>query len=120
MLNLEQWIFIGAALSGLAVVLLPAMIGDRASLGQRTVYLAPATRHGVRWRLIARALVIQGSGVALFSGRFPWLLLVPVLACTAAMSICVTPRGISGVITGCSFGDARVIAPAHPSDHERI
>ncbi|WP_040162477.1 VanZ family protein [Nigerium massiliense] len=118
LLDLERWIFTGAAATALLVVLVPAIIGTGASLGQRTVYLTPAAHNRARWRLVARAIAVQGSSIIFVALGIPWLLLVPVIAFAAAVTTCVTPRGLSGLITGCRFVDARATSTTASADHE--
>lgn len=110
MIDLERWIFDGAAQAALATVFVPALQGGGASLGQRTVHLVPTSRDGSRARLLARALVTQGVGALLVSLGIPWVLLVPPVALAALAAGCVTARGISGMLTGCGFRDARSVS----------
>ena len=107
LLDLERWLFTGAAVAALVTVFFPALTGSGASLGQRTVYLVPSSHGDARGRLAARAVAIQGVGGFLVCFGFPWLLMIPLLAFLAAVSACVTPRGLSGILTGCAFRDAR-------------
>lgn len=93
----------------MVVVVLPAFIGNGASLGQRTVYLQP---HAKRWRLVARMLVVQGLVTVLgplnliaLAGSMAWLTL-------AGVSVLFTRRGLSCVLTGCRLVDAREDAPS--------
>lgn len=113
LLELETWIFHGAALAALLTAVVPAMITDGGSLGQRSVYLAPVPRNAARPRLIARSLITQGSSAMLLSGGFPWVLLIPIWGSVALLSICISARGLSYTVTGCDIRDART--PAAPS-----
>lgn len=116
MLDLQQAIFLGAWLAAMITVVVPALIGTGASLGQRTVYLAPVPKHGSRFRLLARALVVQGAiPTGLFLG-FPTALLSPLLGLAAMVSVAINPRGLSGAISGCRLRDARLPAPDRPDD----
>lgn len=115
LLELETWIFHGAGLAALLTALVPAMFSDGGSLGQRSVYLAPEPRNSARWRLIARALVIQGVTAFLLSGGFPWVLVAPIWCCVALLSVCISIRGLSCAMTGCTIRDARARTNA-PSD----
>lgn len=111
LLELETWIFHGAALTALATVVVPAFVTDGASLGQRSVYLAPVPHSTTRWRLLARALIIQGTSTALLFNGFPWVLFIPVLAFVALLSVVASARGLSYVVTGCGIRDARTLFP---------
>ncbi|UAL30427.1 VanZ family protein [Nocardioides rotundus] len=116
LLELQQAIFLGAWLAAMVIVVVPALIGTGASLGQRTVYLAPVPKHGSRSRLLVRALVVQGAiPTGLFLG-FPTALLSPLLALAAIVSVSITPGGLSGVVSGCGWRDARLPAPGRPDD----
>lgn len=107
MASLDQAIFTGAWLCTMMIVLAPALTGTGASLGQRTVYLAPVPRGRARWRLLLRALVVQGAIVTgLFLG-FPPALLVPLWAAAAVISVLIDPRGLSCALSNCSLRDAR-------------
>lgn len=112
LLELEAWIFHGAALAALLTAVVPAVLTGGASLGQRTVYLTPRPRNAARWRLIVRALVVQGSAAVLLFNGFPWALLIPVWGGIALLSACINARGLSCTITGCGIGDARARASA--------
>lgn len=98
-------------LLAILLIVLPTLIGNGASLGQRTVYLRPV---GGRWRLIARALVVQGVAVCLpalgLAASGLGLLWVGV----AVVSVLATRRGLSCVITGCQLMDARAGATTAP------
>lgn len=116
MLDLQEAIFLGAWLAAMIIVVVPALIGTGASLGQRTVYLAPVPKHGSRSRLVARALVVQGAiPTGLFLG-FPIALLSPLLGLAAMVSVAISPRGLSGAISGCGLRDARLPAPDRRDD----
>ncbi|MDN5724609.1 MAG: VanZ family protein [Propionibacteriales bacterium] len=112
LLELEGWIFSGAALVALLTAVVPAVITDGASLGQRTVYLAPAPKDAARWRLIARAVIVQGSAAVLLFNGFPWMLFIPVWGGAALLSVCISARGLSCAATGCNILDARSQASA--------
>lgn len=92
--------FVGWAVSMLVIVI-PACTGNGASLGQRTVYLRPL---GTRWRLILRALVVQGLAATAFSLNVPsaelWVL-------AALVSVFFDIRGLSCLIAGCQLVDSR-------------
>lgn len=111
LLELETWIFRGAALAVLLTAIVPAIFTDGGSLGQRTVYLAPAPRNAARRRLIARALIIQGTSAAFLAGGFPWVLFIPLWASIALLSLGVNVRGLSCIATGCGIRDARAATP---------
>lgn len=107
MLSMQRTMFFGGWLCSMATVVLPALIGNRASLGQRTVYLVPGPRHGARWRTLLRALIVQGAILTGFFLGIPTSLLAPLWAAAAIISVIVTPQGLSCVLTGCSMLDAR-------------
>lgn len=109
LLELESWIFHGASLTALATAVVPVFITDGASLGQRSVYLVPDPRDGARWRLIARALITQGSAALLMFNGFPWVLLLPIWATIALLSACISVRGLSYIVMGCGIRDARTL-----------
>lgn len=110
--QLEGLIFKSSALATLITALLPALLTNGGSLGQRTVYLAPDPRNMARWRLIARALVIQGTSAGLLFNGFPWVLLVPFWGVVALLSVCIGVRGLSCTLTGCDIRDARAPLPS--------
>lgn len=98
------------------MIVVPAVIGTGASLGQRTVYLAPVAKNGSRVRLLARALTVHGAMVtALFCG-FPSALLVLPLGAAALLAVAVDPRGLSCLLTGCLLRDARQPASGAVAD----
>lgn len=107
-IDLERSMFFGAAIPAMVVVVLPALIGTGASLGQRTVYIAPVPLGDSRWWLVLRALSVQGLGVLLFSfgPAYPVILTVP-LALASLLSIAVGPRGISCGLARCRMTDSR-------------
>lgn len=94
-----------AALSLLVMVLLPALIGNGASLGQRTVWLTPLAN--ARWRLLARALAVQGLAVIAFLLPLPVAGVVLVWVVAAVISVLFARRGLSCVVTGCRMVDVR-------------
>lgn len=105
----EQLLLIRVVLVGMWVpcivmVLLPALTGTGASLGQRTVYLEPV---GGRGRLVARALVVQGAFVTLAAMFFPWAFLALLWAGVAAVVALGNRKGLSGVLTGVDWRDSR-------------
>ena len=110
-LALEQAIFLGAWIAAITTVVVPALISTGGSLGQCTVYLAPVPRGGARWRLLLRALVVQGAIPTGLLLGFPAALLVPLWAAVAVVSVLIDPRGLSCALTGCSLRDARSSDP---------
>ncbi|MEX3510940.1 VanZ family protein [Kocuria carniphila] len=112
LLVLEAWIFHGAALTALLTAVVPALVTDGGSLGQRSVYLAPAPapKTLARPRLIVRALITQGGAAILLVGGFPWALLIPIWGIIALLSVSISARGLSYAVTGCDIRDARLIA----------
>lgn len=111
LLSMERMIFFGAWLCAMAIVVGPALLGSGASLGQRTVYLTPAPRANARWRLLLRALTVQGAiPTGVFLG-FPTALLAPLWAAAAVGSVLIDPRGLSCALTGCTLRDARAPDP---------
>ena len=110
-LALERTIVTGAWIAALGVIVVPAVIGTGASLGQRTVYLAPVAKNGSRVRLLARALTVHGAMVtALFCG-FPSALLVLPLGAAALLAVAVDPRGLSCLLTGCPVSYTHLTLP---------
>lgn len=111
MLSLERAILSAASIAAALLVLLPAIAGTGASLGQRTVYLAPTHRRRVRLPLILRAASVQGVGVWTFSLGLPWALLGVSWGGVALLSVLVSARGLSCLLTGCGMHDARASRP---------
>lgn len=109
LLDLERLIFVGAGLAALLTAVLPACVTNGASLGQRTVYLVPVSNDGHRWRLVARAFIVQGSAAILLSIGFPWVLLLPFLGAASLVSTCMSERGISCNVSGCDIEDSRSV-----------
>lgn len=107
LLVLEDWIFTGAWLGSIAFIVSSALIGNGASYGQRTVYLSPRPLNGRRWRLLLRALVVQGAIVTGFYLGYLTLFLGLLWAVVAVVSLAATPRGISCMLAGCEIGDSR-------------
>ncbi|MDR2895278.1 MAG: VanZ family protein [Propionibacteriaceae bacterium] len=93
---------------GLLVVIVPALFGDGASIGQRIVYLRPRPRRRPpRLWLVWRAMSVEGLALIsviwlpngwLWAGL--WLL-------TACIWVLVTPRGLSFTLAQCDLVDAR-------------
>lgn len=113
MLHLQESITAGAWTASLLVIILPAMMGNGASLGQRTVYLAPADLR--RRKHVLRAFSVQGVLVCAFFNGLPTVLLVPfgiVAAFTAAL---ITPRGLSYTIASTPICDSRAVDAAFQS-----
>lgn len=112
LLDLEQATLLGAAAAATLLIVFPVLFGTGASLGQRTVYLRPVARRGARWRLLLRAVAVQGTAcwlplVAPVGGLFSLLWLFAALVVTL-----VDVRGLSGIISGCTMIDARAAADA--------
>lgn len=125
-----------ACVAGIAVVLVPALVGSGGSIGQRLVWLEPATPSGVRPALprrLSRAATTGGAytasvalGAVVVDDPFPalvvgagalvsWLLVV-----AAVLSVPLTRgrRGLSGVLSGTEMVDSRTRdrrAPSAPS-----
>ncbi|RLP10101.1 VanZ family protein [Propionibacterium australiense] len=108
-----RWGLAGAVTAQLAAIVVPALVGSGASLGQRTVYLRPAPAS--RGRLVARAMVVGGAQ-CLTSTPLP--VMASLWAIVAVLSVWFDTRGISGLITGCRIVDARARAgaPARPEE----
>lgn len=105
MLQLQDSITAGSWTAAMLVTLLPAITGNGASLGQRTVYLGP--RSPQKHKHLLRALSVQGLLVcALFNG-FPTVLLVPFGVAAAFTAAVITPRGLSHIIAALGIKDAR-------------
>lgn len=112
----------GAVVAGAALVMVPALGGTGASLGQRTVYLRPAAASLGRLRSLLRALLGQGVVVALLAvaaGVFA----SPLRACVALAAagawlalefvwVVCDPRGLSYRLSGCRLVDSREHAAA--------
>lgn len=107
MLELEQAIFLGAWIAAICTILIPALVSTGASLGQRTIYLQPLAIPGRRSKLLVRALSVQGLGATLIYLGFPWLFLAFLWGIAALFSALITPRGLSGLLSGCTIIDAR-------------
>ncbi|MDN6304493.1 MAG: VanZ family protein [Corynebacterium sp.] len=118
MLELEHAIFLGAWIAAIAMIVIPALVRTGASFGQRTVFLQPETAAGSRTRLFLRALSVQGLAVTLTYLGFPWLLLAPLWGISALLSALISPRGLSGVLSGCTIIDSRHQPTVGPSDPE--
>ncbi|WP_137873872.1 VanZ family protein [Rhodococcus sp. Q] len=97
-----------AALSAIAAVVGPGLIGSGASLGQRVVWLRPQwpTEPAVGART-ARALTVTGMGAVLVLvdplAAVLWLWVV-----VASVPFTRGNRGLSGVLSGADMVDARV------------
>lgn len=116
-LALERALVTGAWITALSVVVVvPALVGTGASLGQRTVYLAPVPRNGSRARLVARALAVQGAMVTGLCAGIPSSLLVLPLGATTLLAVAVDPRGFSCLLAGCRLRDARQPASGEAPD----
>jgi glycopeptide antibiotics resistance protein len=100
------------------LVLLPALLGSGASLGQRTVYLKPVAKNDSRIRLVLRALVVQGLSVLVLllpnSESEPARLILGFVATVGFFAVPVSlvwvlfdPIGLSCRITGCQMVDSR-------------
>lgn len=103
-LQLMRVVLVGMWVPCIVMVVLPALTGTGASLGQRTVYLEPV---GGRGRLVARALVVQGAFVTLAAMFFPWAFLALLWAGVAAVVALGNRKGLSGVLTGVDWRDSR-------------
>lgn len=92
-----------------ALILVCALFGSGASLGQRLVYLKPvATRRPQRLWLVVRALVVQGAALALVSwGSGLFGLIGLMWLALAVVWVLFAPRGLSCTLAGCQMVDAR-------------
>ncbi|MDR0435493.1 MAG: VanZ family protein [Propionibacteriaceae bacterium] len=102
--EITGYLSLGIAIGG---ILLLALTGSGASLGQRIVYLKPVPLGGARWRLVLRAGCVQGLGLGLLlfpGGTGNWSF---ALIGLAIISVVFTPRGLSCLISGCVMADAR-------------
>lgn len=117
-IDLERVTPLGAAVAAGLLIIPFALFGTGASLGQRTVYLRPVARDAARWRLLLRALTVQGTVCwlplvnpvgAMFS--LLWLFAALVVAL-------IDVRGLSGVISGCIVVDARTEAGTPRKAHQ--
>ncbi|MCL2491091.1 MAG: VanZ family protein [Propionibacteriaceae bacterium] len=91
-----------------AVVVVFALVGSGASLGQRLVYLQPvSTRPRPRFWLLVRALVVQGVALALVLGTSSLSLFGVAWLGLAVIWVAFQPRGLSFALTGCQIVDAR-------------
>ena len=106
----------------MCMVIIPAASGTGASLGQRTVYLRPATvgsiRRGApgsthngtpsRLRLILRSLCVQGLLLtSLLTSSFIVFFCAAFACFASAICVLFTTRGFSGLVTRCAFVDSR-------------
>jgi len=93
----------------LVLVLLPALIGSGASMGQRLVYLKPVPgRPNPRLWLVVRALVVAGVALVLLFWGAHWLAWAWLI--TAVVWVLPRPRGLSLTVAGCQLVDTRVPA----------
>lgn len=103
--------FAAAGLVCLLLVVLPALRGSGASLGQRIVYLEPLAPDHRPARRLGRALAVQGVlvvGVGFLPFQVAgWVLLWCVLDALAVMA---DPRGMSFIVAGCRCRDSRAAA----------
>ncbi|SEL60174.1 VanZ family protein [Rhodococcus maanshanensis] len=106
-----------AALSAIAAVVGPGLIGSGASLGQRVVWLRPQWPTGpTAGARTARALSVAGVGAVLVFVATPAAMLWLVVA-AASVPLTRGNRGLSGVLSGADMVDARVRPePAEPAD----
>lgn len=104
-LDLQRSIFVWAWGVTMAVVLLPALTGTGASLGQRTVYLRSDTDSLAR-RLV-RAAAVQGAIPTMMLLGFPTALVAPLWLSAAAGAVLLDPRGLSYRLSGCRLRDSR-------------
>jgi len=91
-----------------AVVVVFALVGSGASLGQRLVYLkpVPARKHARIW-LLVRALVVQGVVLALVLGTSSLGLFGVAWLGLAVIWVVFQRRGLSYALAGCQIVDAR-------------
>jgi len=91
-----------------AVIVLFAVFGSGASLGQRMVFLKPVpTRSHPRVWLLVRALVVQGVVLALVLWTSSLGLFGAAWLALAIVWVVFRPRGLSFTIAGCQIADAR-------------
>ena len=98
-------ITIASTIAGILGIVIPALLGNGASCGQRIVYLEPSTTaKAPRLIHLLRALVCQGSYVAT-SLWFPELsrFLIAILV----IGVLININGISGLLSRCNFVDSR-------------
>ncbi|WP_219108036.1 VanZ family protein [Austwickia sp. TVS 96-490-7B] len=107
--------FLGAAVAWLLVWLIPAVVGDGASIGQTMVWLAP------RWPVADRPMPRRGSVVlrvlrasvipGVWTASFLLPELEPVWLIVALIAVVSVPfthhRSLSGLVTGAVFVDVR-------------
>lgn len=94
------------------LVVLPAVTGCRASLGQRTVYLQPVAAS--KWRLFARMMAVQGALTIIGALHLVAFGVLMVWALADVISVLVTRRGLSCVVSGCQMVDSRADAEPAP------
>jgi len=99
-----------ADLCQLGVVVVFALVGSGASVGQRLVYLAPMpAKSPARYWLFLRAMITQGVAVAIWLW---WSFFLAVLwLIVAVVWVLVRPRGLSFQLTDCDLVDARSAPP---------
>lgn len=107
LLDLQAAIFFGAWLTAMLTVIIPALTGNGASLGQRTVHLVPIPKGGSWLRRLARALLVQGAVLTGLYLGFPTAFLTPLLILAAIGSVLIHPKGLSCALSGCDLQDAR-------------
>jgi len=94
-----------------ALVLLFALVGSGASLGQRMVYLKPVPlRRRPRAWLLVRAMAVQGVALALMLWTSSLGLFGVAWLGLAVVWVVFSPRGLSYALAGCQIVDARLRA----------
>ncbi|MDR2931393.1 MAG: VanZ family protein [Propionibacteriaceae bacterium] len=99
----------------IAVIMVFALVGSGASLGQRVVYLKPAPRW--RWPrlwLVVRAMLgLGGALIAVYWVRFGgWIAAGWVVV--GLVWVLIDPRGMSFTLAGCDLVDSRGTPPVDP------
>jgi len=108
----NQLITAVADLCCFAVVVVFALVGSGASLGQRLVYLKPVpTRRRGRLWLLVRALAVQGVALALVLWTSSLGLIGVAWLGLAIVWVVFQRRGLSYALAGCQIVDARPNAP---------
>lgn len=109
-LHLQESITVGAWATSIVIIILPAVMGNGSSLGQRTVYLAPADQR--KRKHVLRACSVQGLLVCAFFNGVPTILLVPFGIVAAFTVALITPRGLSYTLASLPISDSRAIDTA--------
>lgn len=87
------------------LVILPAFVGNGASLGQRTVWLTPVATS--RRHLVGRMMAVQGAIVILGAAHLYLFGALMIWMLADIISVLITRRGLSCIVSGTQMVDAR-------------